>query len=113
MSKRIIVDRADMLDSITDAVHDCWFDLDSVKLTGGVLEIPFQRKSLTVGMLRIHEVESVEIEDTERVGKYDFNRVHFDSSTRQVTITTGIPLEFRVRVRRLEISCEEAGAIGA
>jgi hypothetical protein len=63
-----------------------------------------QTATSEAALLQIHEVERFEVRDTEKVGSYDVNEIRFDSSLGQITITTGIPLDFRIKVRRLRLT---------
>jgi hypothetical protein len=62
------------------------------------------REELGNDAIDIHEVESFDIRDTEKVGSYDVNEIRFDTSRGQITIATGIPLVFRIEVRRLRVT---------
>jgi hypothetical protein len=120
MDNPILVDGPEQLARLTDTIHDCWFDVENVRLKGDVLEIPFQYErssfghllssndyaSRRRGLLRVSDVESFDIRDTEGIGSYNFDEVRFDPQTQQIMITAGIPLEFRVKVRRVHITCE-------
>jgi hypothetical protein len=106
------------LPEVVNRIHDFWFDLQRIHFdeTAGVLRIdlldedhyrvlrskPVQdaRADLT---LRLAHVESVDIRDTERVGFYDVNSITYDPNAKKVTISTGIPLEFHIRVSALDL----------
>ena len=117
MENQIVAETPEQLSRINDAVHDCFFELDEIRMSDdNTLEIPvrcaaghFSYSAHDVAespttVLRIHDVDGFDIRDTKKVGSYDFNVVKFDSSRRQITITTGIPLDFRIQVRRLRVT---------
>lgn len=121
MENYFSVETPEQLHRITEAVHDCWFELEAVRMIDNdTLEIPFRctdghffssaraASESAATILRIHGVESFEVRDTEKVGSYDCNEVQFDPNRGQVTITTGIPLDFRVQVSRLRMTVTQA-----
>lgn len=106
------------LREVVDRIHDLWFDLQRIHFdkTEGILKIdlleedhyrvvrsrPNQDARADLE-LRLAHVESVDIRDTERVGFYDVNSITYDPIAKKVTISTGIPLEFHVRVAALDL----------
>jgi len=106
--------RATNLDDLTrvnELLHDRWFDLADVTFQEGdsSLTIEFSDSAgddIDGGdrlMLAIHHVESYCVEDTQRIGRYDFNVIRYDASQRTVTVLTGIPCVLWAVVRRLDI----------
>jgi hypothetical protein len=106
---------------INDLIHDTWFDVDAIALNtrDNTVVIPIRtrkervsgkaasnQQELALNCLQIHNVIELEIEDTERVGIYDFNELVFEPHSKLVTITTGVPLHLRIKVSDLDISCD-------
>ncbi|HSL82622.1 MAG TPA: hypothetical protein VLF66_07580, partial [Thermoanaerobaculia bacterium] len=112
------------LSRINELIHDHWFDLDDVTFdeATSTLEIRFSRPALEAGapasgwalfrrvdvpyvasFLRIQHVRSWALEDTERIGSYDFNELRFDEGKLRIKITTGVPLSLSADVERLEV----------
>ncbi len=115
------------LQDVINAIHDCWFDLSEVAIDSlkSTLMIRFVKPAPELGrpisqgrvlstiefpclesFLRINEVLRCSINDTERVGLYDFNELKFDRTTNRLAITTGVPISFFIEVRRLDVSVE-------
>lgn len=113
------------LSRINEVIHDYWFDLDDVTFDDAtsMLEIRFSRPSVkndapasgwsllrrvkvpyVESFLRIHQVRGWALEDTERIGSYDFNELRFDEGKQQIQITTGVPLGLHADVEGLEVS---------
>ncbi len=63
------------------------------------------------GFLKIYYVEKYVVRDTERVRLYDINELIYDPRARVLRITTGVPLEFVVRVTAFKVSAEETEAL--
>lgn len=115
------------LDGIINVVHDYWFDVDDVSFDESRrrLVIKFQRptvasrdtpprllarsRPLSDWVLEIEEVDGCHLEESEGVGKYDFNEILYSGADRSLTITTGIPLAFRMDVESLDITVRELG----
>jgi hypothetical protein len=118
------------LASVTDLIHDCWFDTrdiafdakshtvtmrfkrqipeaaQKVKILG-----PFRKRVTPVAasILRIAGVQKWTMIDTERVGRYDFNEL---KPERQILeITTGIPLVMRDQVDEIQVSLETSAEL--
>ena len=66
------------------------------------LEVP-----LVQCFLNIFHVESYEIDDTERVGSYDFTSLEYNSDLRCISIITGTPIGIEIKVRDFEVSVVE------
>lgn len=119
-----ITDRAE-LNRINELIHDYWFDLEDVTFdeATSAVQIRFLRPRLGpaekssgwslfrrvdvdyVGsFLRIAQVRSWALEDTERIGSYDFNELRYDQAAHRIQIATGIPLGFHVDVEALDVS---------
>ncbi len=110
------------LDEITDAIHDRWFDVEQIdfdrdarilrvffsddaepSLVRSLLSKPHADKKARPRVLEIHNVDSYRIQDTERVGAYDFNKLRYAPGTGTVSVETGVPLEMVVTVSDLEV----------
>jgi hypothetical protein len=113
---------------ITDVIHDAWFDVSNIEFDSktSVLSIEFERqlkdestvveknwmmKKIEVPLvqcfLKFFHVESYEIDDTERVGSYDFTNLEYNSDLRCISIITGTPIGIEIKVRDFEVSVEE------
>lgn len=125
MFTKITAEASDELGIITDFVHDCWFDLDSVKHDQnlGTITVTF-KKLIVIPQTRLNKwsffkrrktieryfnlevahTKEYEINDTEKVGMYDFIEVKYNKDEKEVVILTGIPLDFHVRVEQFKIS---------
>jgi len=116
------------LPKLVDIIHDCWFEMEDVSFDekSSILIIKFGKENLEKKevvskilflkknrvptfecYMKIHHVNSYEIIDQEKVGKYDFNEVKYDPSFGKIVMTTGIPLGFEVTVDKFEVSIEE------
>lgn len=105
------------LDVITHQIHDLWFEVSEVHFdrAAGTLTIPFVARNqprATAGFedrwLCIRGVRSVRLEETEGVGRYDFNEFRFAPETGILQLATGIPLRFDVSVTELDISVQSS-----
>lgn len=115
------------LRQVVDIIHDCWFELKAVQhdTTARTVSIGFnlenREKSKTLKnyfllrkiqipyfecYLRISNVESLLLDDTENVESYDFNTLRFDPSLKKLNIKTGIPLTFEMTVSELDVSVQ-------
>lgn len=111
MGLSIAIDDLHDMALITDAIHDRWFDPDRIVFhqQQSALEFPFTRRRWRADppevacCLRIDHVESYEIDDSERVGGYDFNKLVYDSEKREIRVLTGVPIDIRVKVKRLGV----------
>lgn len=111
------------LEDVTSEIHDCWFDVDSIQYDreSGRVRIPFAlsgKKSLagslvskpSVGaqsarrVLEIRNVEELQLDDVEKVGSYDFNKLTYLPEARTLVVLTGIPLRLEARVVRIDVA---------
>jgi hypothetical protein len=132
MPKRTVVKDPSDLPRIVDIIHDCWFDLGRIQFDAGdsALTIPFRRERSHEGsrlrwsdffsrargrgfecFLRIGQVDSYSVVDTQKVRIYDFNELTYDPETKRIRITTGVPLEMSVTVKDLDVSVEETDKV--
>ena len=88
---------------IADVIHDRWFDVDEVVFDGACVRVPFKPD----WVLEISDVESCQLEESEGVGIYDFNKLVYSEPDGSLTVTTGIPLVFRLTVSGLDVSLSE------
>ena len=114
--------------SIDDVIHDSWFDVSNIEFDSktSVLSIEFERqlkdestvveknwmmKKIEVPLvqcfLKFFHVESYEIDDTERVGSYDFTNLEYNSDLRCISVITGTPIGIEIKVRDFEVSVVE------
>jgi hypothetical protein len=128
VTKIITAKRTDDLEAINDLIHDSFFEVDDITFDSqaSILNFKFELPTLPSGrglkefiyssktspgvecLLKIHNVEKYSIDDTEKVGRYDFNIIEFDAPARVVCIRTNIPIGIRILVSELEISLEVA-----
>ena len=113
---------------ILDIIHDCWFDADGIRFEAATstLSIKFRRESTDSSrhipvkgflkkvkipmmeyVLKIHHVKDYAIDDTEKVGLYDFDELEYDPKLKLVRITGGVPIKIEISVDALEVSVEE------
>jgi hypothetical protein len=120
--------RTDEIEAINDLIHDAFFDVDDIAFDSqaSILSFKFDLPTLPSGLglkefiyssktspgveclLKIYNVEKYSIDDTEKVGRYDFNIIEFDAPARVVYIRTNIPIGIQILVSELEISLEVA-----
>lgn len=107
---KIIADHPDDLRLVADLIHDCWFDLEAIVATDSQLVIPLERqrgRTHVKSRLTLEHVARHTITDSERVGRYDFNKFTYDEASRALRLLTGIPLEFIVTVDKLSVRLED------
>ena len=113
------------LSNVIDFIHDCWFSLSEVNFDekASLIRISFEKEmsdspqkvkkiffmkrmeiAVVECVLNICDVEKYDVEDTEKIDKYDFNEIHYDKQKGVLSISTGIPLRFNIDVKRLDIS---------
>ena len=113
---------------ICDLIHDAWFDVDNIEFDSNtcVLSIEFDRElkdestvveknwmveklevPLVQCFLNFFHVDSYKIDDTERVGYYDFTTLEYNSDQRCISIITGTPIGIEIIVRDFEVSVVE------
>ncbi len=126
--KTISIKDPNQIPSIDDLIHDFWFDVSNIEFESNTsaLRIEFERelidkstvvekkwfvKKIEVPLvqcfLNIHHVESYKIDDTERVGRYDFTSLEYNSDLRCISINTGTPIYIQIKVRDFEVSVVE------
>jgi hypothetical protein len=106
------------LRGLIDAAHDYWFDADRLKedYSRGIVTIPLyerpaslRRSERPIATLIIRHVDSLSVQDTEHVGYYDIDQIHFDPVGNVLTITGGIPVVIRMHVAKLHIELHPNG----
>ena len=126
--KNISINHPNQIPIIRDVIHDAWFDVSNIEFDSNtsVLSIEFERalkdestvveknwmmEKLEVPLvqcfLNIFQVESYKIDDTERVGSYDFTTLEYNSDSRCISIITGTPIGIEIKVRDFEVSVVE------
>ncbi len=126
MRTTVLCQEPSKISDIVDFVHDHWLDIGRVTLDSETktLTIPYLRPRgheshfflrprypMLEGFLKIYYVEKYVVRDTERVRLYDINELIYDPRARVLRITTGVPLEFVVRVTAFKVSAEETEAL--
>jgi hypothetical protein len=115
------------LRAVNSIIHDRFFDLETLRYDAErrLVTVPFETeddlrlrvawKFIFVGGLRIPIVKAVlsianvvdcHINDTEEVGRYDFNELSFDASLGLLSVRTNIPLTIEIAVSALDVSVE-------
>jgi hypothetical protein len=126
--KSISIKHPDQIPLIEDVIHDAWFDVSNIEFDSNtsVLTIEFERelkdestvveknwmmKKMKVPLvqcfLNFSNVESYKIDDTERVGYYDFTTLEYNSDLRCISIITGTTIDIEIKVRDFEVSVVE------
>ena len=126
--KSISISHPNQLPIIRDVIHDAWFDVSNIEFNSNtsVLSIEFERElkdestvveknwmmekiqvPLVQCFLNIFQVESYKIDDTERVGSYDFTTLEYNSDLRCISIITGTPIGIEIKVRDFKVSVVE------
>ena len=126
--KSISINHPNQIPVITDVIHDAWFDVSNIEFDANtsVLSIEFERqlkdestvveknwmmKKIEVPLvqcfLKFFHVESYKIDDTERVGSYDFTNLEYNSDEKSISIITGTPIGIEIKVRDFEVSVVE------
>lgn len=122
------IDTPDYIEAINDLIHDGWFDTSAILFdtASSVLKVPFEselwrkgellRKRLyswprlgfakvkVPGVLRIEHVWDYILEESEHIGRYDFNQIVYIPAISLIKVETNIPLRFEIKVRILSIS---------
>ncbi len=125
MGMFIRIDSADFIDAVTDIIHDCWFAVDNISFDASRsrLDIPFEYEPPAAvkrallrqggierlcrrGLLSFENVLSYVLEDTEKVGRYDFNRIQYSPTEGVIKVITNIPLLLAVYVASVEVTVE-------
>jgi len=117
----------EQLDDVIKFIHDCWFSINNLvfdkenfvvriyfekECIGSALEIWhfFFLKRMEIPIveciLNIHDTVGYDIEDTEKVDRYDFNELYFDKQSGLLSVNTGIPLKLNIKVKRLNITVD-------
>lgn len=119
------IDSPEFIDAANDIIHDCWFNTGDVSFgsTASRLVVPFERGSarradrLQQGqapgggscnqcLLCFDYVRAYLLEDAQKIGRYDFNRLQFDPAKKLITVLTNIPMRFEIHVAAFEVTIE-------
>lgn len=95
------------LSDVIDIIHDEWFEVSDIRYDREErrVRIPFTRdRESERWILEVADVDSLLIEESEGIGKYDFNKLSYASDTGRLTVETGIPLNVQMTVSRLDVS---------
>ena len=113
---RATADDVPSLGKVSNVVHDCWIDLERTTLVAGTFRIPLKQvagmfssassPASAEGELAIHNVVSVELVDSERIGYYDINELKYDDRSGTIVVQTGVPLVLRLVVSSINVSAE-------
>lgn len=122
--RMVVTDMAECEDLLC-IIHDEFFDVDDIRYDSdtGTVDIPFGRvfhdENATVVksgffrriyevpvlrcVLRIGNVTDFALEDTQKMGTYDFNVIDYNKASGKLTIKTGIPLKLFMTVTALHL----------
>lgn len=95
------------LNDIIDIIHDEWFAVTDVHHDREQrrVRIPFTRaRASDVWILEIMNVDSFVVQESEGIGRYDFNKLAYAPDTGRLTVKTGIPLTAELTVSHLDVS---------
>jgi hypothetical protein len=125
MKSRLVFNDPHHLGELHDIIHDRWFAIEDLtyKQSEARIDILFsappwiqkgehgrfvedRHASLVWWILSVHNVIDVAVEDTEKIGTYDFNVVRFDARKGIVSIETGVPAGIKVRVTAFLVTLE-------
>jgi hypothetical protein len=117
------------LAKLAGEIHDAWLDVESLQfdsanriLTMTLLED--DRSSLRTSLISSPRTAKVSVclaiasaldftlNDSEKVRYYDVSDLMFEEDVHRIVFLTGIPLEFSVRVERLDLLLSRNGADG-
>jgi hypothetical protein len=109
------------LETVVDHVHDHWLDLNAIQFTNRTLRIPVtdrvcsrvNEQTTFPWSLLIQSVEEWSFEDRAKIGFYDITDLAYDSAQRTIQVMCGFPLVISARVRELDISLENPGALSS
>ena len=114
----------DQLSGIADAIHDWWFDLDTLcfdeanrRVTLDLMAEADYRRAIegedvsndSKLRLVVENASRLEVQDPEQVGYYDLNRLEFDERAGVLKLLTGIPLTAEIGVSTVKVSVEDLG----
>jgi len=106
----VIISRSDQIPGLLDMIHDYWFGVEEIKYDAAqcAVEMSFSRKRPRQGrrlnrdvLVKISHVNSLRVEDTEKVGFYDVNELCYLPNQGELIITGGVPITIRIAVERL------------
>lgn len=98
---------------INSLIHDLWFPVTRIRRDGTDLLVPFASQSVNRAAqatfdatLRLRNVRSWQVFDTEQIEIYDFGNMTFDEPSGRLTIEGNIPLRIEIEVDRFGVSIE-------
>ncbi|HWO89894.1 MAG TPA: hypothetical protein VNL98_12185 [Gemmatimonadales bacterium] len=107
----------EMLGAINDLIHDRWFEINRAVFdeNTSTVRIPFDptvrstASAATVTpeatlLLEVRRARFLNVQDSERVGRYDFDRIEWDRKTNVVLIRTGVPVSIRVEADDVDVA---------
>lgn len=133
MTETRVTDRHELY-AVNRLVHDHWFNVEDVthdphrrivsvrflrpsharaKTSHRILFLRRVRVPMTEWLLEIGNVESCTLEETEDIGRYDFNKLHYREDTQTLTVKTGVPLIFRMVVNALDVTVRDTETVVA
>lgn len=132
MTTQVHVTDPRQLDAINRLIHDHWFSVDDVvfrpdeqRLTvkffrpasagaETIQHILFLRRvrvPIAEWWLEVAAVESFTLQETEGVGRYDFNEIEYSDPGHTLTVKTSIPLVFWMVVQQLDVTVRETAKV--
>ncbi len=125
MGPLLHIDSPQFIEAINDIIHDCWFNTEDITFDASAsrLDVPFEwqhpetdaryafrKTGVTTppvrSFLRIDHVLKYLLQESENIGRYDFDRLRYDSVRGQITVLTNIPLRFEIHVAAFEVTIE-------
>ncbi|HWO87590.1 MAG TPA: hypothetical protein VNL98_00410 [Gemmatimonadales bacterium] len=113
-----------MLGAINDLIHDRWFEIDGTVFdeSARTVRIPFDpiaRSAAsgavltpeTIQILEVRRARVLNVHDSERVSRYDFDRIEWDGNANAVLVRTGVPVSIRVEVDEVDVMVLEPSAL--
>jgi hypothetical protein len=87
--KRVTAKGEDQLDLVNDEIHDCWFSIDRVEFDADAhtVVVPFSRDRRGVDDDASSRANTLKLEDSERIGVYDFNTIDVDEQGETLRVT--------------------------
>jgi hypothetical protein len=106
------------LHTIVAEIHDQWFSVDDVVFdpVEGLIQVQYRgpasrrrswfkkREPAADWTLTIRCASAYRLEESQGVGRYDFNEIEYSEEQGDLIITTGIPLRFSIDVSALDVS---------
>jgi hypothetical protein len=111
------------IERLTERLHDSWLDVESLIFDTASASIKvrcltnLKPRSLVERIrfparecfMKISNVSSVSVEDTQKIRYYDIDNLSYDHEGQYLEIKTGIPVRILIFVKSVDIVIEETG----